>query len=205
MREPINQNFDDYGPEGLDSLSEVGGEDSANDYGNSENDGGNESDLSVVDAKAKKDDGSQMACYDYLKILNMLLYNGSLCLAIGYVNTSKFNSKFVYYMFAGFLVMRPALLLLYSMILCLIQLCQNMGQSKGKTKGDASGDSADGEGEEAYGSEVEMSGSEAGFDGVSNKEMDNSYISDAPHRRNQVIQNPGGPVQDQMNKPGPQS
>ena len=118
----VDQRFDDdYGPEGLDDLSEVGG-DSAQEYGGSV-DGGNESDLSVVDAKAKKSDESQMGCYDYLKVLNMLLYNGTLCLAVGYVNTSKFNSKFIYYMFAGFLIMRPALIMLYSIILCLLQCC----------------------------------------------------------------------------------
>lgn len=46
-----------------------------------------------------KSKGKGMGCYDYLKILNCLLYLSTLCITIGYFRTTKYEQKFVYYMF----------------------------------------------------------------------------------------------------------
>ena len=51
----------------------------------------------MVDAKHKQ--GSGMNFYAYFKMLNILLYVTTLCLAFGYFTTTKYESKFVFYMF----------------------------------------------------------------------------------------------------------
>ena len=116
-----------------------------------------------------------MGCYSYLKVLNMLLYNATLCLAIGYLNTSKFNSKFTYYLFMGMIVARPCLIGLYSIILCLLEACRGSQKKKKKDKRSKA--------EEDYGSEVEMSENDQyniGYDDVRGKDdMNNSYYSSA--------------------------
>lgn len=63
--------------------------------------------------------------------MNSLLYTATLCLAIGYFWSTKYNSKFVYYMFEGVLVMRPALILLYSLIMYCLE-CQRVPKHKQK-------------------------------------------------------------------------
>ena len=50
-----------------------------------------------IKAKGHKDDGiGQYSCF---KIFNALLYVITLCLTLGYFTQTKYNSKFVYYMF----------------------------------------------------------------------------------------------------------
>ena len=53
---------------------------------------------SMVDAKHKEPSMS-MNWYAYLKMLNIVLYLTTLCLVFGYFTTTKYESKFVYYMF----------------------------------------------------------------------------------------------------------
>ena len=53
---------------------------------------------SVVHAK-HKDHEMSMNWYAYLKMLNIVLYLTTLCLVFGYFTTTKYESKFVYYMF----------------------------------------------------------------------------------------------------------
>ena len=71
-----------------------------------------------------------MGCYGIFKIINCMIYLLTLCLAIGYFSTTKFTSKFTYYMFQGFFFARPALILLYS----LISICLEMRRKKPKDK-----------------------------------------------------------------------
>ena len=90
-----------------------------------------DSDGSHVKAKGKKGkSSSSMGCYGFFKILNCILYLLTLCLAIGYFSSTKFTSKFVYYMFQGFFFARPSLILLYS----LIMICLEMRRKKPKNK-----------------------------------------------------------------------
>ena len=44
-----------------------------------------------------------------------MLYLVTLSLALGYFSSTKFNSKFVFYMFEGILIIRPILILLYTL------------------------------------------------------------------------------------------
>ena len=53
---------------------------------------------SAVNAK-HKDHEMSMNWYAYLKMLNIVLYLTTLCLVFGYFTTTKYESKFVYYMF----------------------------------------------------------------------------------------------------------
>ena len=75
---------------------------------------------STVEFKGRKDKKG-MGVYTYLKIANNLLYVATLFLAINYYTNSKYTSKFVYYAFLGLLVIRPILIVLYSLIAILIE------------------------------------------------------------------------------------
>mmetsp|Transcript_43582 Transcript_43582/g.57729 ORF Transcript_43582/g.57729 Transcript_43582/m.57729 type:complete len:138 (+) Transcript_43582:977-1390(+) len=88
---------------------------------------GIDSDGGRVRQKTKKGDKS-IGGYNMLKILNNLLYLITLCFAIGYFASTKYTSKFVYYAFGSLLVGRPALIMLYS----LIMLCLEWRRSKPK-------------------------------------------------------------------------
>lgn len=48
--------------------------------------------------------------------MNCLLYLITLCLCLGYFSQTKYTSKFVYYMFQGFFIIRPILILLYALV-----------------------------------------------------------------------------------------
>ena len=76
---------------------------------------------SMVNAK-HREASMGMNWYAYLKMLNILLYLTTLCLAFGYFSTTKYESKFVYYMFYGFIVTRPALIGLYSLIMIMLEM-----------------------------------------------------------------------------------
>ena len=76
---------------------------------------------SMVDAKHKEPSMS-MNWYAYLKMLNIVLYLTTLCLVFGYFTTTKYESKFVYYMFQGFVICRPALIMLYSIIMIMLEM-----------------------------------------------------------------------------------
>ena len=67
-------------------------------------------------SKKHKDPGD-LSCYALFKIANGMLYLVTLSLALGYFMTSKFNSKFVYYIFEGILFIRPLLIAFYSLIM----------------------------------------------------------------------------------------
>ena len=75
---------------------------------------------SGIEFKGRKDKKG-MGVYTYLKIANNLLYVVTLFLAINYYTNSKYTSKFVYYAFLGLLVIRPILIVLYSLIAILIE------------------------------------------------------------------------------------
>ena len=57
-----------------------------------------------------------MSAYSWLKLLNTVVYLISLCLAIGYFSSMKYNSQFTYYMFESVLIMRPVLILSYTLL-----------------------------------------------------------------------------------------
>lgn len=100
-----------------------------------------------------------MGGYQGLKILNSMLYNMSLCLTIGYIATMKFSSQATLYMFTGFLIARPALILIYSCTMAYIESNHKKAAKKGAKKKDQDSES-----------EIsEMSGS--------NDFMNNSYMS----------------------------
>ena len=82
-----------------------------------------------VRAKGKKQK-RKMGMYGFLKILNGLLYLSTLCLAFGYFASTKFVSKFTYYMFLGTLVARPALIGLYSLVMILLELVRKKSAKK---------------------------------------------------------------------------
>ena len=106
--------------------------DERSDRGESQSD----SDQSTVTAKGKKSKG--VGCYAYLKMLNGILYLGTLSLAFAYYTTTKYTSKFVYYTFFGLLVARPALIVFYSMIVILLEVTRRRSKAsepwKKKTK-----------------------------------------------------------------------
>ena len=78
---------------------------------------------SMVNAKHKGGgEGMGMNWYAYLKMLNIMLYLTTLCLVFGYFTTTKYESKFVYYMFYGFFVTRPSLVMLYSIIMIMLEM-----------------------------------------------------------------------------------
>ena len=87
---------------------------------------------SMVDAK-HKEESPGMNWYAYLKMLNIMLYLTTLCLVFGYFTTTKYESKFVYYMFCGFFVTRPALVMLYSIIMIMLEM-RRRGALKMKKK-----------------------------------------------------------------------
>lgn len=89
-----------------------------------------DSDASHVKAKSKKGQKSSCGCYGVFKVLNCLIYLVTLCLAIGYFRSTKFTSIFTYYMFWGFFIARPSLIMLYS----LIMICLEMRRKKPKNK-----------------------------------------------------------------------
>ena len=80
----------------------------------------NDSSSGSIAAKGRKDKKG-MGAYTYLKIANNLLYVVTLFLAINYYTNTKYTSKFVYYAFFGLLVIRPILIVLYSLIAILIE------------------------------------------------------------------------------------
>ena len=71
-----------------------------------------DSDGNVVKAKGRG--SASFGIYEYLKILNCMLYLTTLCLAFGYFWSSKYEIEFVYYAFLTNLIARPILILLYS-------------------------------------------------------------------------------------------
>ena len=79
-----------------------------------------DSDASGVGAKGRKRKQG-MGCYGCLKILNCLIYLGTLCLAFAYFSTTKFVSKFTYYIYFGVLVARPSLIGLYSLVMVILE------------------------------------------------------------------------------------
>lgn len=54
-------------------------------------------------------------------MLNGFLYVATLFFTFGYFYTTKFTSKFVYYMFFGTLLARPAFIILYSLFVFAIE------------------------------------------------------------------------------------
>ena len=66
--------------------------------------------------KKKKKDKHRITTYTWFKMLNGLIYLVTLCFAFGYFSSMKFSSKFTYYMFESILIIRPVLLLFYSLI-----------------------------------------------------------------------------------------
>ena len=99
------------------------------------------SDMSGVSAKSKDHDG--MGCYNMLKILNNLLYLVTLCFAIGYFQTMKFTSKFVFYAFEALLITRPALILFYSVVMCCLEMRRSPEKDKKKKIGMKDSDLSD--------------------------------------------------------------
>ena len=70
-----------------------------------------------------------MGCYTYLKLLNGMLYLGTLFLAISYYMTTKYTSKFVYYAFFGLLVTRPAMIGFYSLVVILLEVVRRKSKA----------------------------------------------------------------------------
>ena len=128
------------------------------DYGGS---GGKKS--NKIKAKSKKG-GKSMGCYSMLKVFNSLLYSGTLLLAFGYFATMKFTSDFVYYSFLGLLIGRPAMIVLYSIIVMCIESQRRPAKGK-KSKKELSDDS-----------EFELSDVGGDFS-AQHDYMNNSYIS----------------------------
>lgn len=62
-----------------------------------------------------------MGKFQKFKLINNMLYLVTLCLAIGYFWSTKYTSKFVFYMFEGLFIMRPLLILLYSIIMYCVE------------------------------------------------------------------------------------
>jgi len=83
---------------------------------------------SMVEAKGKRKTKG-VGCYTYLKILNGLLYLGTLFIAIAYYTTSKYTSKFVYYAFFGLLVTRPAVIGFYSFVVILLEVIRRKSKA----------------------------------------------------------------------------
>ena len=53
--------------------------------------------------------------YDILKFTGVLLYQVSYCLMIAYYYTANFASQYILDIFRGFIVLRAAVVFLYSM------------------------------------------------------------------------------------------
>ena len=86
-----------------------------------------------------KSKDKSMGCYAYFKILNSFLYLATLCIGIGYFMSTKFTSKFTYYLFSGTLIARPIIIAVYSLVMILLE-CQRRKGKHGK-KGDGLSDS----------------------------------------------------------------
>lgn len=89
-----------------------------------------DSDDSQVSHKSGNNKG--LGCYNLLKVLNNFLYVVTLCLALGYFRTMKFTSMFAYYAFEVLLIVRPALILFYSMLLWCLDMRRISTTLKGK-------------------------------------------------------------------------
>ena len=87
-----------------------------------------DSDSSTIDVKGKKS-SKGIGCYAYLKMLNSMLYLATLLLAFAYYTTTKYTSMFVYNMFFGLLVTRPAVIIFYSMIIILLECCRRSSKA----------------------------------------------------------------------------
>ena len=70
-----------------------------------------------------------------LKIFNNLLYLVTLCFAIGYFQTMKFTSKFVFYAFEALLITRPAMILFYSVMMCCLEMRRRPTKDKNEKIG----------------------------------------------------------------------
>ena len=88
---------------------------------------------SMVNAKSKE--SSSMNWYAFLKMFNILVYITTLCLAFGYFTTTKYESKFVYYMFQGLVITRPSLIMLYSIIMIMLEFRRRGALKMKKKKG----------------------------------------------------------------------
>ena len=97
-----------------------------------------DSDTDESRVKHKSKDKS-MGCYAKFKILNSFLYLATLCIGIGYFMSTKFTTKFSYYLFSGTLVVRPMIIALYSLVTILLE-CQRRKAKHGK-KSDGLSDS----------------------------------------------------------------
>jgi hypothetical protein len=76
-----------------------------------------------------------MGGYAMFKIVNSFLYLSTLCIGIGYFNSTKFADKFTYYLFSGTLIIRPMIITAYSLVMMLLE-CQRRGAKKKGKKGD---------------------------------------------------------------------
>lgn len=72
---------------------------SDSDSHNGKKNGSSDDSDSDGNVKVKGKSGKGMGCFGYFKVLNCLLYLSTLCIAIGYFRSTKYESKFVYYMF----------------------------------------------------------------------------------------------------------
>ena len=94
------------------------------------------SDGSDTDGNVKvKSKGRGINCYGLLKVLNCMLYLATLGLTIGYFRTTKYESIFVFYMFQGLLIGRPAIIGFYSLIMICLEMRRRTAKPpKDKTK-----------------------------------------------------------------------
>ena len=60
-------------------------------------------------------------CFDLLKFMGVILYQLSLCLTVGYYFTSNFASIYLMGMFKGLIVLRPILIVIYSVMSSLLE------------------------------------------------------------------------------------
>ena len=95
------------------------------------------SDASQVKAKGK---GDSMNWYSGLKTFNCVLYLVTLLLALGYYVQTKFESKFMMYIFQGLFIMRPILIAFYSLVMILLEMRRRSAKpmKKGKKNRDDS-------------------------------------------------------------------
>ena len=95
-----------------------------------------DSDGNVISAKGRS---SNFGPYQFLKALNCLIYLVTLCLAIGYFKSSRYEMEYVYYAFLTSLIGRPVVIVLYSgFMVCLEMQKRSSSKSKG---GDESSES----------------------------------------------------------------
>ena len=129
-----HQQYENYQPDyddasvmdfSQDGMDEYRGDQNQSDYGSSQSSDSNDS---TIAAKSKKR-SSKLGCYTYLKILNGMLYLGTLFVAFAYFTTTKYTSKFVYYTFYGLLVTRPALIVFYSLIVILLEITRRKSKA----------------------------------------------------------------------------